>query len=612
MKKRRLFIITIGIILLVLIALNLYKKVMLSTQRPPVWRAGLTDDYWTYTDVPDLTDKERSQKYCKMSDEQWEEYYQEKDQEAKELSSKLEQYIKDWYYGKADAKIPKGFLPPSIDNEKTKEWTLQRPEEIDPEKQWYYWPAHEIDPEFKKLAQNSPDNHATYLKLLFLAPLDSQLLIEGDFPYARFMDYQILEPFDPRFPVTGNIGVMEVSIVDVDIEPDLGNVNPFRIGADRRATNRHYHLTFDLKAGNAAELNPVMKNPNFRAPGNTRVAGPFGSTGPYGDGVIIPSVLWVRYYAPDKNVDALGGVSLPKVLLKLKTGETFWFQPDATLAIERQKTPAVGTETPPQDPPRFLGSQFGWWKLFGIYQMFTEAIGYYKSWPNGILPSSWVKKLIRENIECYFSQGPEMLSPGNIAHSATDCAYINYLNRVMFLGKDKVYAITGKMPTTPKTRDSEPTMEKAEARFFSFCHMGGGKDNKYHGALYGCLMDDEITVDAENNYLIVYSRGAEKPANAKPECGVTWQNFGPESRQAYTYRWMSVYPDHYMEEFAPNDENIPWKTGAWSQDKYDKSLVGENKPGVMGPYQPIIHYLTKEEFESLGCPVDPKKVPKWR
>lgn len=75
---------------------------------------------------------------------------------------------------------------------------------------------------------------------------------------------------------------------------------------------------------------------------------------------------------------------------------------------------------------------------------------------------------------------------------------------------------------------------------------------------------------------------------------------------------MSVYPDHYMEEFAPNDENIPWDTGAWMQRGFDRNLVGENKPGVMGPYQPLIHYLTKEEFEALDCPIDPAAIPEWK
>ena len=488
---------------------------------------------------------------------------------------------------------------------------MQKPSEVDANKQWYYLPAHEVDPTFRKLHHISADSHTTYLKLIFVSPFDSQLIIEGDFPHARFMSYQILEPFDPRFPVTGNMGVMEVPIVDIDIDPDLGHVNPFRTGANRNATNRHYHLAFNLKAGNAADLNPVMKNRYFRAPGNVRVAGPFGSSGPFGNGVIIPSVLWVRYYAPDKNVGPLGGVSLPKALLKLKTGETFWIQSDFSLAAEREAGLVEGGYTLPREPSRYLGPEWGWFKRFGIYQMVCEG-SYYKTVPYVHWPPTLSKKTILEHITVCFFTGPDMTHTGNIAHSATDCPYINYLIRVLQLGENKAYVLTGKLPTTPRTRNGEATMQKAHARYWSICHKGHGKDGKYQNAVYGCLMDDEITVDSDNRYIIVYSRGDEKPENAKPECGVTWQDFGTESSQGFSIRWMSVYPDHYMQEFSPNEDNIPWEVGAWSQDGYNKTLVGENKPGVMGPYHPTIHYVTKDEFENLGCPIDPERIPKWK
>lgn len=131
------------------------------------------------------------------------------------------------------------------------------------------------------------------------------------------MDYQILGPFDPENPTTSGMGAPEVPIVDVDIEPDPGHTNPFRAGANRDADKRHYHLTFDLKEGNAVEPNPMaMVAPMYRAPGNARVGGPFTFSGPHGEGSIIASTLWLRYYAPDKDAGPLGGVELPKALLK--------------------------------------------------------------------------------------------------------------------------------------------------------------------------------------------------------------------------------------------------------------------------------------------------------
>jgi hypothetical protein len=259
-------------------------------------------------------------------------------------------------------------------------------------------------------------------------------------------------------------------------------------------------------------LNPVLQNSHFCAPGNTRVGGPFASSGPYGNGAILPSLLWIRYYAPDKGLEPHGGVPLPKALLRLRTGETFWLQPDATLAVERQTTLAVGAETPPLEPWSFNGPDFGWFKMFGIWEVMAEGEGYIQSWPNGAFPPGAIKSKIRTALECHFSQGPDLPGPGNIAHSATDCPYNNYLIRNVFLGAGKVYASTGRLPTTPRTRNGEPTVEEAQARYWSICHP---------------------------------------------------------------------------------------------------TLVGQNRPGVMGPYHPILHYVARQEFEVLGCPVDPDRVPWW-
>ena len=579
-------------------------------------------DYWIPIILPDISEAEQKEKYCTMTAQESEDYFIERIEEAVELSDELEAYILDWYYNDAEALIPEGLLPQSIDNEKTHSWTLLRPEEVDPQDQWFYFPARQepaLDG-FSTLYQLNAATHVTYLRIIFIAPFGSQLLVEGDFPHARFMDYQITEPFTPQFPVAANTGVMEIPIVDVDIEPDAGHVNPFRLGEDRNAQDRHYHLAFDLAYGNPVELNPVLQDKHFRAPGNTRVGGPFSSTGSRGDGSIVPSFLWLRYYAPDKDADGqmdpLAGVPLPKVLLQLKSGETFWIQPDATLAIERQLTTAPGVETSPHDPPEFLDSSTGWYKMFGHWLMFAEGRGIISTYLHPNL-EDMVKKNINNTYRCFFNQGVDAPPPGNFTLSATDMPYNNYLSRPHWLGENMVYAMTGRLPTTPKTRDGEPTMESAQARYWSICHTGDGPENPdpgaaaYHKLGYGCLMDDEITVDEENDYIIVYSRPEDRPSNARPECGVTWQDFGPDSTQGFILRWMNVYPDHYMEEYAPTDDNIPWATGDWAQEAYDKSLVGENTPGSMGPYHPILHYLTPVEFEALGCPIAPDDVPEW-
>jgi len=606
MRKRTLVVLLVLILLGTLLVLlgTLLVLLVPRAKRPP--------DYYTYTNLPAMSERQ-TRAYCRMSPEEWEAYYQDQLTQAQQLSDRLETYIRAWYTGSAEAKLPKGLLPPSMDNEKTRTWTLLRPEEVKPEDQWYMRPANEIPKDFSQLYFLSPDNHVTYMKLIFLAPLDAQLLVEGDFPHARFMDYQILEPFDPRNSTTSGLGAPEVPIVDVDINPDPGHTNPFRPGADRDATKRHYHITFDLRAGNAVELNPkAMIPPAYRAPGNTRVGGPFASAGPIGDGSIVASVLWLRYYAPDKSVGPLGGVPLPKALLHLDTGETFWLQPDLSLAAERQNTAVPGFSTSPEEPKDLLGPTVGWFKMFGFWLTFADGWAYPWVKPWGPLPKSWAKEWITARDKCLFGRGPDMPPPGNHEISASGMNYNTYLFRAMFLGQSKVYALTGKLPITPRTRDGEPMTTTGEARYWSICHHGDGEGKQYPSLVYGCLMDDEMVLDSQNEYLIVYSRGGERPSNARAECGVTWQDYGLESRQAFIIRWMSVMPDDHLPEYAPHLDNVPWDTGEWSQPTWDRDIMSHNnQDGVMGPYQPLVHYLTRQEFENLGCPISPASVPKW-
>jgi hypothetical protein len=576
-------------------------------------------DYWNYMDVPDLTDEERND-FADKSPEEWDAYYLTASQEANDLSQSLEDYILDWYYGDADPTIPNGLLPTSINNAKTLRWTLMRPEDVLPEDQWYVFPSFEIPQDYSNLPAHTPDPHATYLKLIFIAPFGSELLVEGDFPYCRFMDYQILHPFDPEYPATGNMGAPEVPIVDIDIDPDPGHVNPFRTGADRNAPDRHYHLTFELTQGNSAVLNPgLMESPYYRGSGNTRAGGPFASTGAFGWGSIAPSVLWVRYYAPDNAADPFAGVGLPTVLIRLSTGETFWIKPDFSLAEERQTQTWSVTPKMPIEPFDHLRSTLGWLKVFGLVLIRGEAQAYEESLPWGEALPEEKKSDTRLGIAGFFKRGPEFDSPGNLETGATMCNYTSYLTRPIQIEPGNVLVVTGKLPTTPDTRDGLETMTPAEARYWSISRYvtwpsitTGAEEQMGDGLCLGSLMDDEIMVDGENRYIIVYSLPEEQPDNAVSENGVTWQSFGPANFGFLSIRWTSVWPDHFLETYAPHSHNIPWKLGAWSQPTYDSSLVGTNVPGAMGPYHPVLHYMTLEDFEAMGVSIDPDGIAAWQ
>jgi len=614
MKKKYIFII-IGIVALLFLLLF----AMRTLKRRMGQKTGkiYSESPWTHIALPELTDKERFAIALKAKLE-GEAYSERAVKQAKELSNNLEDYIYKWLEGKVNGKLPKGLLPPYIDSPKTHDWKLVKPEEIRPEDQWYASPTY--DPS-KELRGCSTDPHETFLKLVFIAPLGSKLLIEGDFPHARFMDYQIIQPFDPKHPAPGNKGVGEVPIVDVDIEPDQGHINPFRVGANRNAKNRHYHLTFELRAGNAVDLNSVvMRNPasrGYRGPGNARVGGPFGFAGPGDGNVLVPSAVWLRIYAPDKDASPFGEVPWPKATLQLPTGEKFWLTCDKSGAAAQWSAVEVYNHpTPPMEPYPFEGPELGWFKMFGIEQVIMELRAYSQSMPWGLKDPEKEGKKIRDLFKLFFNIGVDASPPGNHEGSATCNRYNSYLVRPFTLGQNKIIVLTGKLPAYPRTRNGETIMTRGQVRYFSITHhqaINEGEGRKETTVPLGRLMDDEIIVDKNNEYVIVFSRESERPKNATKRNGVTWQEWwGPAARQSITLRWMSVMPDWYLPEYAPSEENIPWKTGAWSAAEYDESSVGKNEPGIMGPYHPVIHYLTKEEFEALGYPVDPNKIPKWR
>ncbi len=567
--------------------------------------------YWSTVVLPEAEGPDWMD-FAEMEEEERAKHVAETRRKAQALSEGLEAHVRAWLAGEAPARIPADLLPPAFANEKVKDWTLCRPGEVSAEAQWIVRPAERIPKDHAALHFLSPDNHCTYGKLLFLAPFGSKLVLQGDFPHCRFFDLQITPPFDPETICPVVMGAPEVPIVDVDIDPEPGHVNPFREGARRDAKRRRYRVVFDLVAGDPVALNKgAYEAPAYRAPGNVRAGSPISYAGPVGLGALVPGLLWLRYYAPDRGTGPLAGVPLPAAHLELPSGERFWVRCDQSLAEARQNRAVAGFPTEPEDPPDFLGPEVGWWKMFGIWLVIAEGNGYAlsQSW---LVRSSWAKRFVRNADRKLFGRGPDMPAPGNYECSSTCCNYINYLVRPISLGKGKVIVLTGKLPETPKTRDGEPVAETAECRYWSLCRTADSPDKAYPMILYGSLMDDEIVLDDQRRFVIAFSRKEDRPANAVAEAGVTWQDWGPPAMQVMNVRWLSVAPGDCLPGRTPDEINLPWERCAWSQPGYDESLIGRNhESGFLGDYKPEIHYLTREAFEALGSAVEPDEVPAW-
>lgn len=533
--------------------------------------------------------------------------------EARRISDALETYVKNWLDGKVPAQIPDKLLPQGMDRA-VKHLYLQKPEDLIPEKQWLIRETETID--FKALHGYFPDPHATYMTLgVFYAPFGSRLVVEGEFPHSRFFDIQASPSFNPNvYYYNKSLGAGEVSIVDADIEPLPGQTNPFRVGANRNARNRSYRVTFDLAVGNAAKLNPAFKPPFYRASGNKRIASAIQYQGPWGKdtkhghgrGLWDTGALWIRYYAIDNGKGPLGGVPLPKAYYVLPDGRKYYINADFSEAIPKANLTIPARWTLPGDPPAFWGPLAGWDKQFGIFLSIIQGFA-------GVLGIK-DKQYIRDLDLGVTGRGEDQPPPGNYEPSDSTCTYINYLGRGISLGWGKIAVLTGKLPSFPDTRNGAAKMPSAQIRYWSITGYDANVDpnQKLPGVAVTSVMDDEIVLDSQRRYTIVYSRAEDRPANATALSGVTWVNWGPTAAHTWTLRWMSVAPEWNM-AIAPNQANLSWTKTTWSGKHYDKRLIGENDhDGFLGEYLPQVHYMTKTEFEALGKRVNSASVPVWK
>lgn len=542
--------------------------------------------------------------------------------DAQGYSDALQRYIEAWLDGRAGAVLPDAFIPPGVNRGDFKRFTLVRDSEINPETQWVQRLAHTIHP--RALYGSFPDPNCTYLIALVYAPFGCTLQMDGQFPHARFFDVQISPSFDPKsYRYDGGIGVGEAPIVDADIDPLPGHVNPFRVGAQRDSQDRRYTLTFDLAIGDPVQLNPAFRPPFFRAPGNRRVGGGLYFQGPWGAypwiaghgrGAWDIGQLWVRYYAPDAGKGPLAGAPLPKLTYQLPDGRKFWLQVDFEgLARRANRTTSVPAGSAEPSLEKNNDHTFGWAKQVGIFRSVISGIA--------LNTKAGDQAYVRALDKGVAGRGHDLPAPNDYEQSATSCTYIDYLVRGMTCAQGKVVALTGKLPRIPRTRDGARIMQAGEARYWSLVgyYVPDGWDflaafspDAVNGVAQHAVMDEEIILQDDNRYLIVLSRGADRPRNATPEAGVTWVDWGAAPHISWTLRWMTVGP----EWTAPNAPT-PAKVGPhgdWAHPNFDPAKMFRNtdQTGLLGAYQPRVHYMPRAQFEALGPRVSWRDVPIWR
>jgi hypothetical protein len=153
--------------------------------------------------------------------------------------------------------------------------------------------AHETQP-YKGLA---PETDNAYYVTSILLPAGATVTLHGQFPHSRSMLFSAYKNLN------GEPGIPGSSLVDENIVPDAGSVNPFVAGEPRDATNRSYTITI------SGEVPPADPAPNMLYAGET------GHTEETQKVEVIE-----RIYRPDRDLEANGGVPVPTPVYNLAGG----------------------------------------------------------------------------------------------------------------------------------------------------------------------------------------------------------------------------------------------------------------------------------------------------
>jgi hypothetical protein len=253
--------------------------------------------------------------------------------------------------------------------------------------------------------------------------------------------------------------------------------------------------------------------------------------------------LWYRVYVPDEGMDKKGGVPLPKVMLNGPGPGVEACRETQAPYLPTPSAPALpdptddGNGYPGRNPPE--------WRLF-----------------ENLCGSAVDILLDNETGEAWHPQARERCGDGPGFFSNRDIAYV-------FTGTSRgfgeVLVLRGRAPTLQ------------QLRYFSFCQYEPATQR-----VIDCARDDRIPVAADGRFTVVVSTAEQRPANARPECGVAWIEWGPQPQGLLIYRHMLP-----VAGFAEAIQNVP-EPGA--------------ERAVMGGYYPDGEYLEdRAAFEAQGC-----------
>jgi hypothetical protein len=359
-----------------------------------------------------------------------------------------------------------------------------------------------------------PDSGVTYWLAALPVPAGGSIEIDGQFPHAR---YTSLTTYNQQLQAIDGLN-------DQSILPDPGSVNPFLPGASRTATARRY----------TAHIVDRQAPTSGRAPNTLYLANADGSKSMTATGL---AVFMLRIYLPDTGRAANGGVPVPTLKLVTSTGLKITVPtcPDLTpdtAAITR--TVAAMNTIVPSPFPGLFGTDPPQWRRFTNFLTATEQM----TLDNNLLGS------------LYAAVAPAsiaLLPAGGFAENPDN----KYVATAMDQTFGKVLVIHAKAPTTPRTTAGEPVMGTGQLRYWSLC-----SNNSPTTAVYSCVYDEQVPLDADGDYTVVVSTPTNRPATATTACGVAWLPAGPTDQTVLILRNMLPAADftHAVQDAAYGSE----------------------------------------------------------
>ncbi|MDX1734029.1 MAG: hypothetical protein R3228_06675 [Halioglobus sp.] len=384
-----------------------------------------------------------------------------------------------------------------------------------------------------------PDSGAVYWSAVYRLPQEgAYITLEADFPYSRYMSYNSYRrDTSPAQALT-----------DREIVPENGSINPFVDGNPRNDPLRRYVVSV-LPGQPPVDGEPLADNTLYDA------------TAAEGE----TAVLIYRNYVPNDGTDQTGDVGLPRVTLHL---------PDGSLVQGNEACAALSADSEPRTIPLVPAD---------IYQSNRDDFEPARN-PPAFRATYGIPFMFQCDFQGDCSNNPER----NTRFFAN--ADNQYLYAFLDRGIAEVVVVRARIPEIPQTQAGQAVFRDGELRYWSLC-----QNEFYSQRVKDCLYDEQVQINPDGFFTIVTSAQEDRPENATGECGVGFLPW-PDNGDGF-----SLAPGR---EDDPNSATLILRNMLPAED-FDQAIqstsIAGDEAGVLGEYMPKAVYMSRSDFEGLGC-----------